>query len=387
MVPKPDYIWSRNFILLCLVNFIMFVGTQMLFPSVPLFLLTIGGDARDVGYVMAVYTMGAMLIRPVAGWLVDKYSRNKIMIAGLLLMLAASLLYYWAVNVVIMTCIRILHGMAFGLASTAIGTIVVDSLPIGRLNEGMGYFGLTSTLSMALAPMIGFWVVGQFGYPVFFGAIGVLTGLAFFSSWLVRTAAVPLNPSNAKPIGIRANLAEKTALPAAGVMFFLAVVYGALLCYISLYAVELGITNVGLFFTATALTMLITRPVAGRWADEGGSNVVIIIGHAAIFIGMLTTGLSNTINGFILAGVFNGLGFGACMPVLQAQAVMNTPVHRRGAATGTFFALFDLGIGLGTIMWGYVAAASSYQTMYFATLVPVVLAGMVYYRFTVCREI
>lgn len=73
------------------------------------------------------------------------------------------------------------------------------------------------------------------------------------------------------------------------------------------------------------------------------------------------------------------------MPVLQAQAVMRTPIHRRGAATGTFFALFDMGIGLGTILWGYIAAASSYQTMYFLTLIPVALAMGLYYRFNPYR--
>ncbi|MDD2621094.1 MAG: MFS transporter [Syntrophomonadaceae bacterium] len=379
-------IWTRNFTLLCLVNFLMFMSTQMLFPNVPLFLIDIGGNAQDVGYVMGAYTISAMLIRPAAGWLVDKYSRNKIMIGGILLMFLTCLLYNLAENVAIMTLIRIVHGMVFGLASTAIATIVVDSLPVTRLNEGMGYFGLTSTLSMAVAPMIGFWLVGHFGYPMLFAAIALLTGLAFLSSWLVRTVAVPVNTSGVASLGFWSNLLEKTALPAAWVMFFLAVVYGALLCYISLYAVERGISNVGLFFTATALTMLLTRPIAGRWADKGGTNQVLLVGLLTIAAGMLTTGFSHTIIGFILAGLLNGVGFGACMPVLQARAVMKTPVHRRGAATGTFFALFDLGIGLGTIMWGYVAAASSYQTMYYFTLIPVALAGIVYYRYNIARS-
>lgn len=386
LLPGPSsLIWTRNFILLCLVNFLMFMSTQMLFPNVPLFLLTIGGDTRDVGYVMGVYTISAMLIRPVAGWLVDKYSRNKVMIGGILLMLLTCLLYNMAANVPVMTLIRVLHGLVFGLASTAIATIAVDSLPVARLNEGMGYFGLTSTLSMAMAPIIGFALVGHYGYPMLFAAIAVMTGLAFLSSWLVQVVLVPVNTSGSSSRGFWSSLLEKTALPAASVMFFLAVVYGALLCYISLYAVERGIDNVGLFFTATALTMLLTRPIAGRWADSGAANQVLLLGHLAIFAGMLTTGHSCTIIGFALAGLLNGIGFGACMPVLQAQAVMKTPVHRRGAATGTFYAVFDLGIGLGTVMWGYVAAASSYQVMYYYTLIPVVLAGLVYYWFNIYR--
>lgn len=380
-----DIIWTRNFILLCLVNFLMFMSTQMLFPNIPLYVMTIGGDSRNVGYIMAVYTISAMSIRPAAGWLVDKYSRNLVMIAGILLMFLTCLLYYWADNIAIMTVIRILHGLVFGLASTAIGTIVVDSVPVSRLNEGMGYFGLTSTLSMAVAPVIGFWLVGNFDYKMLFTGITAMTGLAFLSSWLVKRVTIPDAKQNGSGEGLMSHLVEKSALPAAWIMFLLAAVYGALLCYISLYAVECGIKNVGLFFTAIALTMLITRPIAGRWADGGGANQVLLAGHLVIAAGMLTTGLSDTMNGFILAGLLNGIGFGACMPVLQAQAVMRTPIHRRGAATGTFFALFDMGIGLGTILWGYIAAASSYQTMYFLTLIPVALAMGLYYRFNPYR--
>jgi len=382
---KSSYIWTRNFCLLCLVNFFLFMSTQMLFPSVPMYLLTIGGDAKDVGFVMGAYTISAMVIRPLGGWLVDSFGRKKVMVLGMLLMLGASLLYRLAGDVSLMTLIRILHGMAFGLASTAIGTIVVDSLPIGRLNEGMGYFGLTSTLSMALAPMMGFWLVGEFGYPMLFLVISVLTGLAFGASILVRTIAAPKNTSGSSVSGIWYSLVEKTALPASGVMFFLAVVYGSVLSYISLYAIERGINNIGLFFTAMAVTMLFTRPISGRWADEGATNIVLLIGHLALVMGMVTTGLSHTIISFLIAGAFIGIGFGFCLPTIQAMAVRHAPVHRRGAATGTFFATFDLGIGLGSIMWGYVAAASSYQTMYFITLLPIALAGIIYYRFTASR--
>jgi MFS family permease len=379
---RPMQIWTINFTLVCLVNFMMFMSTQMLFPNVPLYLLTIGGDARNVGYVMGVYTVSAMLSRPVAGWLVDRYNRNSLLIAGIFLMLLTSLLYYHASTVMIMTGIRMLHGIFFGLASTVIGTIIVDILPIPRLNEGMGYFGLTSTLSMAMAPMLGFWLVGHFGYQSLFSAIAFTTGLAFLSSWLVRSSA-PHRPAQSNAPARWSGLVENTALPASWVMFFLAAVYGALLTYIPLYAVAQGITNVGLFFTATAVTMLLARPVAGRWADGGAAKQVLYAGYILIAAGMLATARSQTILGFIWAGLLNGAGFGACMPVLQAQAVTYCGIHRRGAATGTFFALFDLGIGAGTIMWGYVAAASSYQTMYYLTLIPLVLATILIKRLNV----
>ncbi len=374
-----SHIWTRNFILLCLANFVLFMGTQMLFPSLPGYLLEIGGQQKDIGYMMGAYTIGAMIMRPIAGWLVDSYGRKLIMISGMVLMIAASLLYNLAGDVASMTLLRSLHGLAFGLVSTAIGTIVVDSLPIGRLSEGMGYFGLTSSLSMTASPAVGFWLIGKSGYPLLFSAVSILAVLAFSASLLVKgTAAVRTSTSSAT--GIRAKLFEKTALLPSGIMFFLAVVYGSVLSFIALYGAERGIANVGLFFSAMALAMLLSRTTCGRWADRGSIDLVLLIGHLSLFIGMVITGFSQVITHFILAGAFIGIGFGICLPTLQALAVRDAPVNRRGAATGTFFGAMDLGIGLGTILWGFVLTVTSYQNMYFITLLPITVAGSIYFK-------
>jgi len=373
-------IWTRNFVFLCLANLSLFISMHILVPTLPVYLMEIGGAQKDVGFVMAAYTIGAMITRPIAGWLVDEFSRKKTLILGMVMMLSVSLFYRLANDVSLMMVIRIMHGMAFGIVSTAIGTIVADSLPTARLGEGMGYFGLTSSLSMSLAPIIGFGLVGKFGYPMLFLMVIVLTLLTFCCSLTVRSTIVPAKAPDSAVIGFWAGLLEKTALPPSEVMFFLAVVYGSLISFISLYAAELGIANIGLFFTSMALTMLISRPIAGRWADNSGPDMVLLIGHLTLFMGMVATGLSHTITGLLLAGAATGLGFGFCMPTLQALAVRHAPADRRGVATATFFIALDLGIGLGTILWGYVAEATGYQIMYFTTLIPIALAGTIYYR-------
>ncbi len=386
-VKQTASIWTRNFTLLCLANLTLFMSLQMLLPTLPLYLLEIGGDQRDVGYVMGVYTISAMAIRPISGWLLDNYGRKKFMIMGLVMVVAITLLYKFATDIQLLMVIRGFHGLAFGLVTTAIGTIVSDSLPLARMGEGMGYFGLTTSLSMSLAPMLGFWLVGRSGYTTLFLMITLLALVAFCCSLPVREPNAPARTPASSVTGLWASLLEKTAIPASGVMFFLAVVYGSVLSFIALYATERGIANIGLFFTATALTMIISRPISGRWTDRGGADMVLLIGHLALFIGMAAIGLSNTITGFLSAGAIVGLGFGFCIPTLQAQAVRFAPVHRRGSATSTFFIAFDLGIGLGTILWGYVAEATGYQIMYFTTLFPLVLSGALFYRFSAARQL
>jgi MFS family permease len=277
--------------------------------------------------------------------------------------------------------LRVFHGLTFGLAGTAIGTIVVDSVPTTRMSEGIGYFGLTPTISMSLAPMIGLWLVGRFSYSVLFTVVSTMIMLALIFGFAVRNANVHVRAPANSVAGTLSNLIEKTALLPSVVTFFLSLINGAMLFYIVLYAAGLGIRNIGLFFATSSLCMAISRPLSGRWADRGGAGAVILIGLLTLLTGIMVISFSHTLMGFLLAGAFAGLGFGFCIPTLQALAVRHATSDRRGAATGTYFAAFDMGLGLGAILWGAVAEASGYRLMYFSTIVPLALAGVVCYRF------
>ena len=388
---KPATIWTRDFISLCTANLALFMSAHMITPTLPVYLLHIGGSRRDVGYVMASYTVGAMVMRPIAGALVDRWGRKKTTILALLLAVIATALYSVAGDISLLTAVRGFHGLAFGMVGTAIGTMVIDTLPATRFSEGIGYFGLTSSFSMAITPMIGFWLIHRFGFPILFLMVMLLAVLSLSSSLLVRSGHDPAgDPPNidlpVSPRPILTGLLEKAALPASGVMFSISVVFGAVMSFIALYAAEQGITNIGPFFTAFALVMLVTRPLSGRWADRGGAVRILLIAHLALLLGLVTVGLSHTMGGFILTGVLLGTGFGFFIPTLQALAVRYVPVNRRGAATGTYMISIDLGIGLGTILWGYVAEAAGYRAMFFANLIPIALAGVIFYRFIHSRR-
>lgn len=383
---EPATIWTRDFSSLCTANLALFMSAHMITPTLPVYLLHIGGSRRDVGYVMAAYTVGAMVMRPVAGALVDRWGRKKTTVVALLLTVIATTLYRFAGDVPLLTAVRCFHGLAFGMVGTAIGTMVIDILPVGRFSEGIGYFGLTSSFSMAITPMIAFWLIHHYGFPILFLAVVILTMLSLSSSLLVQSrhdhaGDAPEIGLPGPPRSILTGLMEKAALPASGVMFFISVVFGAVMSFIALYAAEQGITNIGPFFTALALVMLVTRPLSGRWADRGGADKILLAAHLAVFFGLVTVGLSHTMGGFILTGALLGTGFGFFIPTLQALAVRYVPVNRRGAATGTYMISIDLGIGLGTILWGHVAETAGYRAMFFANLIPLALAGLIFYLF------
>jgi len=379
--PPSDSIWTGNFSLLCVASLSLLVCAQVLLPTLPLYVLKIGGTQRDIGFVMGAYTICATIMRTVAARLSDRVGRKRLVISSLVLMTAVTIAYRAADNVPFVGTVRSLHGIFYGLAGTSMGAIVADNLPAARMAEGLGYFGLMATLSMGVAPMIGIWLVSAFSYPGLFNVVTSMAVITLLAALPVRSAR-PGTAAQCRPRGgTFSNLLEKKALLPSAVMFLLSLVNGSMVYYIALYAIDLHIRNIGPFFGVSALFTIISRPVSGRWADRGHAVAVILLGFLSLFIGMIGVGLSRTMTGFLTAGSLVGLGFGFSMPTLQALAVRHVSAGKRGAATGTYYASFDLGIGVGAIVWGFVAAASGYRVMYLTTLIPLALALAIYYTF------
>lgn len=378
LAPKqPDTIWTANFYFLCLANLLLFMSIMLLLPTLPIYIISIGGDQRVVGLVMGVFTISAMAVRPLGGFAVDRFGRKNVLLIGIILMFSVSLFYHLVATAALLFLIRLLHGTTYSISTTATGTMAADILPTSRLGEGMGYFGLASSLSMALAPLLGIWLIDNYGYFELFSSINVLALCAMLAVLCISYTSKLKPPATTVRWN---NVFEKSAIPISLVTFFLATVFGAIISFVALHARELGIGLIGLFFTAKALAMMISRPISGRWSDRHGAGAIVMVGHLITVLSLVLVAMSESTSVFIFGGVAYGIGFGLCMPTLQALAVKNLAPERRGAATGTYYTAFDLGIGLGTVLWGIIASLLGYKLMFLSAVIPTLLAALLFYR-------
>lgn len=368
---KQGSLWTRDFVLICLSNLTIFLGLQVLLPTLPIYVEFLGGDEAMAGLVIGVFTISAVLIRPFVGMALDVYGRKIIYLSGLLLFLLSSLAYNWAPTVIMLLAIRFIQGFGWGAASTSGGTIASDIIPPKRLGEGMGYYGLAATISMAVAPAAGLYLINHFGFTLLFiisaslGFITILQGLA-------------IHYRNVSVTGQRGTLFEKSALQPSAVMFLAATTYGSIVSFIALFAAQKGIANIGIFFTVYAITLTLIRPFSGIIIDRKGFNVVVLPGIVFISISMIVLSQAYNLWVFLLAGILYGIGFGSVHPSMQAMAVKYVAPNRRGAANATFFSAFDLGIGAGAIVGGYVSKILGYSQMYLIAAIPAALALVIY---------
>jgi len=377
---KPERLWTSSFIFICLANLAVLANVHLIMPTLPLYVSHIGGDEKAVGLVIATFTITAMLMRPIGGMLLDRFGRKTLLFVGMITSVLITAGYNLASTIFLLLLCRLLHGASFSVSNTATGTIATDILPWQRLGQGMGYFGLTSSISMAVAPAGALWLVGQAGFTTLFflSALVVLAG--FFMS-LAATSGLKTDFLAGPEQGRRrigwSDFIEIKAVPASVVMAFLTMVFGAVVSLLVLFATASGISGVGLFFTANALAMMVARLLA----DRGGDRFALVAGMTLLAASMVIISFSSSIVHLVLAGIAYGSGLGFSIPLFQTLAVRDASPHRRGTAMGTFYSAFDLGIGLGAIIWGWTAATIGYRGTFLLNLLPVALASLSYYLF------
>lgn len=366
-------LWTKDFILISLANLAMFLGLQILLPALPVFVDYLGGEDFHVGLVIGIFTVSAMLVRPWAGFFLDTKGRRGILLGGLVIFIASAMAYNWSTGITLLLLIRFLHGLGWGACTTAAGTVAADIIPGPRMGEGMGYFGLATALSMAVAPAAGIYVINNFSFTHLFFTSAFLAFLAFMFSSGIHYRKVEQDPNAPKPV-----LYEKSAIRPSLVIFFVTTTFGSIVSFLVLYAMERGITNIGPFFTAFAVIMFISRPVSGILVDRKGYDIVVMPGLLLLAAAMLILAAADTLWKFLAAAIVYGLGFGSVQPSMQALTVRNIEPSRRGAANGTFFSSFDLGIGAGSVLWGLLSQAVGYAHMYAIASVSGILALSIY---------
>lgn len=373
-VPPPP-LWSRDFILITLINLLMFLGFQMYPSALPPYVKALGAPDDILGWLTGISTLAMLLTRPIAGLILDKLGRRGVFLGGLVFMIAASASLFFFPVVGIIILIRFIHGLGWGVANTASSTIAADTVPKQRFGEGMGYFSLSASLAMAISPAI---ALSLKPAPMFIIAT-VFMAAALVLGLFLRFKPVPTEPDASSKK--RRNPYEKAAIMPAAIMFLTCTAYGATVTFMAVYAESRGIDNIGPFFTVFALVMLLTRPTIGKMVDTRGQNSVILPGIVALFAALILLSQATGMLVFLLSAALYGIGQGSLFTATQTVAVLNSPKDRVGAANATLFTGLDGGIGFGAVLAGFLAKTVGYADMFLLLALCPVLAALLFYAY------
>lgn len=386
-------IWTKDFIIIVIANFFIFTSFQMTLPTLPLYVQEIGSNETWVGIIVGIFTFSALLIRPFGGKLLDTTGRAPVFLIGLAILVLS--LYSLAISttILILVIVRIVQGVGWGLSNTASGTIASDLVPKDRRGEGLGFFGLSGNLALAIGPALGLFLVDHIEFSTLFIICGSLTLIALVLALNVRyVKPEPLTDSEIQEdadTAERFNFIEKRALPASALLFFITFTFGGIATFLPAYTFQQGFQShyIQIYFVLYALALVTTRFFAGRIYDRRGLPIVFIPGIILIISGLTLLAILNSPVYLFAGAILYGLGFGTVQPALQASAINSTPIRKRGMANATYFSAFDLGVGLGAITFGLVAQYADYSSIYWISAGSGVLSLLLFFILRSTRRI
>lgn len=377
---NENKLWNRNFILICLTSFFIFISFYIYSVTLPVYATNeLGAGKQTMGLVITVFIIAGVIFRPLTGKALNKFNNRKIVLLSVGLFLLCSFAYLLSSSFGSMLLLRIIHGAAFGIAATSTSAIAIRFIPQHRKGEGIGYFTLFMSLAMVCGPFLGLTISLHFSYMILFACCIIFSLLAFVFACMLEIPALESQFSATELKGWRSYI-EPKAIPISITGFVLAFSYAGLATYISIYATNLNLQSIAsYFFVVFAILILVSRPFTGRIFDKHGEHHLVYPGLVLFSLGMFVLSQSSQGASFLTSGGIIGLGYGALLPSLQTIAIQAAPMKHSALATGTFYVFFDSGYGVGSYLLGIIASSTSYSHMYFISAIIVVFVIALYY--------
>lgn len=368
-----DRLVTPSYCFILAANFLLYFGFWLLIPVLPFYLSEVFSAGNStIGIILSCYTVAALCIRPFSGYFLDSFARKPLYLMAYFIFMTMFAGYIIAGSLTLFILFRIIQGVSFGMVTVGGNTVIIDIMPSSRRGEGLGYYGLSNNIAMAVGPMSGLFLhdAGMSFTTIFCCSLGSCIA-GFVCASLVKTPYKP--PVKREPISLDRFILLK-GIPAGISLLLLSIPYGMTTNYVAMYAKQIGINaTTGFFFTFMAIGMAISRIFSGKIVDRGKITQVISAGlYLVVFSFFLLSACVYLISWnnmlctvvFFAVALLLGVGFGIMFPAYNTLFVNLAPNSQRGTATSTYLTSWDVGIGIGMLTGGYIAEVSTFDKAY-----------------------
>lgn len=359
MSPDTGRLFTAHFFVMCGFTFTVFLSVFQILPIAPFHILDLGGGIFASGLFLGFLTYASAISAPVTGAIGDRLGHRRVLLICSLVIAGFSIAYGLSPTYHILLGLAIVHGVFWSGLLSAGGAYMTSFVPEHRRAEGLGYWGLSSVLAIAVAPNLGFFIY-QHGWRWVCTSSLSLNLLMAAIAWRLPDRTTPertrqtasLQPAPGTRYSAPGALLEWRVIVLSVTLFLYSFGYGGITSFAALYASANGVTPKGIYLTALALVILASRPLAVPIADRYGYRRVFVPCLALIPIGLALLAIGGSRFWMVLSAAVFGLGFGTAYPVFAAYILQRVAANRRGAAFGAMLAAFDTGIGTGSTLMG-----------------------------------
>ncbi|MCF8062890.1 MAG: MFS transporter [Deltaproteobacteria bacterium] len=360
-------LYHPAFVLLNLAYFLVFSNVA-LFYLYPVALDEMGAGKHVIGWLMGVFSLAAVLSRPLMGVLAARRGEFFLMSGGMFVMLMASACYPFLQSVGIsMLAVRVAHGLGFSGFVAGSFSAVASLFPDERRASAYSIVGASLMSAMALAPPAGESLIGRFG----FGALFLCAFGLILLAWAAVTGAAGHAEKVERPRSGRRTPYGRLLGDASFLLLLVStLIFGH--CQSTLFnflalAAERHDASAGRFFFAAFAVAIGVLLTMGRVIDRKGKRRFMRLFYPALALGiLLLPSFMGRFGGWIPAVLF-GLGMGFLFPAHNALAAGYGRRDEKPGVMALFTAVYDSGFISGAVVSGWIAAWLGLDGLFYAT--------------------
>ncbi|MBM4763621.1 MFS transporter [Bacillus sp. B15-48] len=378
-----ERLWTKDFLLFSVSAFFVGLIFLLTMTTVAEYVLSkFDATNSSAGLAAGIFVIGVIISRLFTGKYLDIIGRKKLLITGVIFSFIISLLYFPAESLNFLIMVRFLHGLVIGLVLTVLQTAVLDIIPKARKGEGISYFSLGFILASAFGPFLGVVIMQYANIITIFILVTIVSGLNIILVFLINIKETHITKEQLNELkGFHVkDFFDKTAIPISLIMFINAFAYSGILSFLASYSKEIQLMSAAsFFFIIYSIAVFLSRPTTGKLLDTKGDNIVFYPAILSLSVGLIV--LSQATHGVVLliGAALIGFGYGNLLSAGQAIVTKNTPNHRVGVATTTYFFGIEIAIGIGPTFLGFFVSAFGFRSMYLILGITVFFSLILYY--------
>lgn len=357
------------------------VSTQfafnLLLPVLPVYLKLQNFSDTQIGFIMGIAALGALLIRPLAGIGVDVKGSKPVLLLGQATIGLCLTAYLWAGSFLSFLAVRLMQGVAIALYGTGAMTFASSVETRENTASAIAMYAVFTMVGMGVATSTGPFFFAAMGFrPLVWISLAVLAIAALVMTF--RAAAIsPMTGVERTPI--MDIMRSKDVMAPTVCLFASNFANVTAFTFIPLIALAEGGIPYFPFFFAFMVAVLIARLgvqyIAKLWPAERAATYANLLNACSVAV----VAIHPSTLTFILSGILVGLGFGVIFPTLAVYVVEHTNPANKGTALGTLSTAGDVGNALGASVLGIVADVFGYRALFLVSTAVVLLCTYYFY--------
>lgn len=381
---KKEKLWNLNYWKVMIGNFLLYFSFYLLTPLLPIYLdKEFNADKDLMGIVLSGYVIASLVVRPFSGFLVDTFDRKKVLVICFFFFFILFTGYIGAGTLLFFAIVRTIHGLPFGAVTVANSTAAIDVLPSSRRQEGVGFYGLSNNLAMAVSPSVGIWIYDATdNFSLLFWIALATSLLGFLCATSVKMKKrEPVTEK--RPISLDRFFLTKGWLLALNIVCF-GLCWGIMSNYVAIYGKErLNITDgTGVFFAILSGGLFLARIIGAKTFAKRDVSVRAAIGVILSLAGYILFAAVNKLWAYYTAAALIGLGNGNMYPAFLNMFINIARKDQRGTANSSILTAWDSGMGLGIVGGGFLLQYMSYSAAFWGAAVIQFIGTAMFYLFT-----